>query len=90
MKSYLARLRRLHLHPTQASFPWLNLIERWFRELSQRRLRRGVFHSVSEIVQAVQEYLDHNNQEPTPFVWTAKDHKILEKVQNCKAAFEKP
>jgi hypothetical protein len=64
------------------------LVERWFRELSQQRIRRGVFHSLHELVQAIQKYLEQNNQEPKPFVWTASVQKILAKVQNCRAIFE--
>jgi len=88
VKSWLARHRRFQLHPTPTSSSWLNLVERWFRELSQKRLRRGVFHSLHELVQAIQEYLEQNNQEPKPFVWTASVQKILAKVQNCRAICE--
>ena len=88
VKSWLSRHRRFHLHPTPTSSSWLNLVERWFRELSQKRIRRGVFHSVGELVQAIQEYLEHHNTEPKPFVWTASVQKILEKVQNCRAISE--
>ena len=88
VKSWLTKHPRFHLHPTPTSSSWLNLVERWFRELSQKRIRRGVFHSVGELVQAIQDYLQHNNTEPKPFVWTASVQKILEKVQNCRAIFE--
>lgn len=88
VKSWLTKHRRFHLHPTPTSSSWLNLVERWFRELSQKRIRRGVFHSVHELVQAIQEYLEQNNKEPQPFAWTASVQKILEKVQNCRAIFE--
>ena len=74
------------LPPTSSS--WLNLVERWFRELSPKRIRRGVFHSLHELVQTIQEYLEQNNKEPKPFVWTASVQKILAKVQNCRAIFE--
>ena len=88
VKSWLSKHRRFHLHPTPTGSSWLNLVERWLRELSQKRIRRGVFHSVPELVQAIQEYLEHNNQETKPFVWTASVQKILQKVQNCRAIFE--
>ena len=86
--NWLTKRRRFHLHPTPTSSSWLNLVERWFRELSQKRIRRGVFYSVHELVQAIQEYLEHNNKEPKLFVWTASVQKILEKVKNCRAIFE--
>ena len=88
VKSWLTRHRRFQLHPTPTSSSWLNLVERWFRELSQQRIRRGVFHSLHELVQTIQEYLEQNNKEPKPFVWTASVQKILAKVQNCRAIFE--
>ena len=88
VKNWLTKHRRFHLHPTPTSSSWLNLVERWFRELSQKRIRRGVFHSVRDLVQAIQEYVEQNNKEPKPFVWTASVQEILEKVQNCRAIFE--
>lgn len=88
VKNWLRKHRRFHLHPTPTSSSWLNLIERWFRELSQKRLRRGVFHSVEELIQAIQGYLEQNNKEPKPFVWTANVQKILQKVQHCRAILE--
>lgn len=85
---WLKRHRRFHLHYTPTSSSWLNLVERWFREITDKRIRRGSFHSVAELKQAIQEYLDHNNAQPKPFVWTASVDKILEKVGRCKAILE--
>jgi transposase len=85
---WLKRHRRFHLHYTPTSSSWLNLVERWFREITDKRIRRGSFHSVAELKQAIQEYLDHNNAQPKPFVWTASVDKILEKVGHCKAILE--
>ena len=85
---WLAKHRRFHLHFTPTSSSWLNLVERWFRNLTDKRIRRGTFHSVKELIAAIGEYLDHNNKEPNPFVWTASVEKILRKVARCKAIYE--
>lgn len=88
VKNWLARHRRFHLHFTPTSSSWLNLVERWFGKLTQQRIRRGSFFSVKELVQAIQEYLQENNRQPKPFVWTASVEKILEKINRCKAILE--
>jgi transposase len=85
---WLKRHRRFHLHYTPTSSSWLNLVERWFREITDKRIRRGSFHSVAELEQAIREYLEHNNQQPKPFVWTASVAKILEKIGPCKVILE--
>lgn len=85
VKGWLEKHRRFHLHPTPTSSSWLNLIERWFRELTQKRLRRGTFASLADLQKAIQEYLDENNRQPKPFVWTARVEDILAKVNHCKA-----
>src|ERR1035437_9086188 len=84
VKSWLAKHPRFHLHFIPTSSSWLNLVERWFRELTQRRIRRGVFHSVADLTEAIQEYLDAYNDEPKPFVWTASVNDILTKVGRSK------
>jgi transposase len=71
VRAWLAKHRRFRLHFTPTSASWLNLVERWFREPMEKRLRRGVFRGVDELKKAIQEYLDANNEQPTPFVWTA-------------------
>ncbi|HTS59029.1 MAG TPA: IS630 family transposase [Terriglobales bacterium] len=88
VKSWLARHRRFHLHFTPTSSSWLNLVERWFAKLTEQRIRRGSFFSIKELKQAIQEYLDDNNRQPKPFIWTASVEKILEKVNRCKAILE--
>lgn len=88
VRRWLNRHRRFHLHYTPTSSSWLNLVERWFREITDKRIRRGSFHSVAELEQAIQDYLQHNNQQPKPFVWTASVEKILAKVGRCKAILE--
>jgi len=65
------------------------MVERFFRNLTEKRLRRGVFHSVPELVEALEQYLNTYNQEPTPFVWTAKATDILMKVKRARAKLEK-
>jgi transposase len=88
VKSWLARHRRFHLHFTPTSSSWLNLVERWFGKLTEKRIRRGSFFSVQELVQAINEYLAENNRQPKPFIWTASVEKILEKINRCKAILE--
>ena len=85
---WLKKHGRFQLHYTPTSSSWLNLVERWFREITEKRIRRGSFHSVAELEQAIDEYLKHNNQQPKPFVWTASMAKILEKVGRCKPILE--
>ena len=88
VKSWLARHRRFHLHFIPTSSSWLNLVERWFGQLTEKRIRGGSFFSVEELVQAIHEYLEENNRQPKPFLWTASVEKILEKVNRRKAILE--
>jgi transposase len=85
---WLEKHRRFHLHFTPTSSSWLNLVERWFGEITRKRIRRGVFKSVPELIAAIQEFIRINNQNPKPFVWTKKVDQILEKVGHCKAVTE--
>ena len=84
--AWLALHPRLHVHFTPTSSSWLNLIERWFRGLTQQRLRRGTFRSVAELQQAIQDYVDHHNATPKPFVWTKSASQILDKVARARKA----
>jgi transposase len=77
IRTWLAKHPRFHLHFTPTSSSWLNLVERWFRELTDKALRRGVFRSVPELVSAIQEYLNAHNNDPRPFTWTASAEDIL-------------
>lgn len=86
--SWLKRHPRFHLHFTPTSSSWLNVIERWFRELTQNRLRNGVFRSVAELEQAIRDYIDHHNAHPKSFVWTKKAADILEKVTRARKALD--
>jgi transposase len=88
VKSWLAKHRRFKLHFTPTSSSWLNLVERWFGKLTDKRIRRGTFFSVEELEAAIDEYLEENNKQPKPFVWTATVEQILAKVNRCKAILE--
>ncbi|MBA2460238.1 MAG: IS630 family transposase [Actinobacteria bacterium] len=86
--AWLQKHPRFHLHFIPTSSSWLNLVERWFRELTDKAIRRGVFHSVPELIDAIDDFLQANNQDPKPFLWTASIDSILEKVGRCKAVLE--
>jgi transposase len=88
VKAWLAKHPRFHLHFTPTSSSWLNLVERWFRELTDKALRRGVFHSVPDLIAAIEAYLEANNDDPKPFVWTATAEEILVKVARGRVALE--
>ena len=64
------------------------MVERWFREITDKRIRRGTFHSVPELIAAIQEFLDNHNQAPKVFMWTASVQAILAKVAKSKEALE--
>jgi hypothetical protein len=76
----------LHFIPTSSS--WLNLVERWFREITEKRIRRGTFQNVSVLIEAIKNYIDENNQNPHVFVWTAPVERILVKINKCKEALD--
>jgi hypothetical protein len=86
--AWLAKHPRFHLHFTPTSSSWLNLVERWFRELTDKAIRRGVFGSVPDLVTAIEEYLTATNDNPEPFVWTATAQQILEKVRRGRVALD--
>ena len=88
VQAWLRRHPRFHLHFTPTSCSWLNLVERWFRELTVKRIRRGSFHSVKDLITAIRQYIDHHNQNPQVFVWTASPDRILGKVAKCKEALD--
>ena len=85
---WLGKHPRFHLHFTPTSSSWLNLVERWFGEITRKRIRRGVFKSVPELIEVIREFIRINNHNPKPFVWTKKVEQILEKVNQCKAVTE--
>jgi transposase len=88
VKAWLKKHPRFKLHFTPTSSSWLNLVERWFRELSQKRLKRGVFHSVEDLIETIEDFLRAHNDDPKPFVWTASAESIIEKVNRCKVILE--
>ena len=88
VQRWLKRTPRFHLHFIPTSSSWLNLVERWFREITVKRIRRGSFPSVRVLVEAIEEYLQHNNEHPKPFIWTASVDHILAKVAKCRATLE--
>lgn len=89
VKHWLARHRRFHLHFTPTSASWLNMVERFFRDLTTRRVRAGIFKSRAELEAAIADYLRQHNARPKPFIWTAKAADILAKVTRAKAALDK-
>jgi transposase len=86
VQKWLARHARFHIYFTPTSSSWLNMVERFFRDLTQNRLRRGVFRDVEELIIAIGDYIDKHNNRPKPFVWTAKASDILEKVKRARKA----
>ena len=89
VRAWLDKHPRFQLHFTPTSSSWLNLVERWFRELTDKALRRGVFHSVPDLIASIEEYLDAHNEDPRPYVWTATAESILAKVARGRIALEK-
>jgi len=89
VKTWLKRHRRFHLHFVPTSSSWLNLVERWFRDLTDKRIRRGVFKSVPDLIAAIEAYIAHHNNNPKPFVWTAKAEDIIAKYRRAKAVLDK-
>ena len=85
VQRWLSRHPRFHMHFTPTSSSWLNMVERFFRDLTDKRIRRGVFRDVEELIVAIEHYIDHHNQAPKPFIWTAKAADILEKVKRARA-----
>ena len=98
VKRWLSRHPRFHLHFTPTSSSWLNLVERWFRDLTDpprlvvdeagKKLRRGSFHNVPVLINAIYDYILNNNQNPKLFVWTASVQRIMAKIAKSKQALE--
>ena len=88
VESWLAHKKqaRWHLHFVPTSSSWLNLVERWFADLTERRLRRGVFTSVGALVEALTAWATSWNEDPEPFVWHKAAEEIIEKVRRGRAA----
>ena len=88
VEAWFAARPRYHRHFVPTSASWLNLIERWFAEITRKRIRRGTFRSVAELIRAIEDYVTHHNRHAEPFVWTATAATILRKVRHCKEALE--
>jgi transposase len=86
VQRWLSRHPRFHMHFTPTGCSWLNMVERFFRDLTQNRLRRGIFRSIEELIEAIGNYIDNHNENPKPFIWTAKAADILEKVKRARTA----
>lgn len=86
VQRWLKQHPRVHFHFTPTSASWLNMVERWFRELTQRRLRRGVFKSVPDLIAAIQDFLQQHNDNPKIFTWHKDAETILAKITHCKEA----
>lgn len=86
---WLARHPRIHLHFTPTSASWLNMVERFFRDLTEKQISRGVFRSVSELEATILGAIEQHNLDPKPFIWTAKASDILEKVTRARRSLDK-
>ncbi|MGZ4990648.1 MAG: IS630 family transposase [Methylobacter sp.] len=84
VKDWLAKHPRFHMHFTPTSASWVNLVERFFRDITEEQIRRGVFRSVDELKATIMQYLEHRNANPKPYQWTAKPEAILAKVSKAK------
>jgi transposase len=88
VQAWLDKHPRFHLHFTPASSSWLTLVERWFRNLTGQAVRRGIFRSVPDLIAAIEAYLQANNDDPKPFIWTATAEEILGKARRGRATLE--
>jgi transposase len=88
VKKWLSERPRYHAHFTPTSSPWLNQIERWFAEITRKRIRRGTFRSVRDLITAIRDYIRLYNRNPRPFQWVASASKIIRKVRKYKESLE--
>jgi transposase len=89
VQRWVVRHKRFHVHFTPISASWLNMVERFFRDLTENRIRRGVFKDLEQPIEAIGDYIDRHNDNPKQFIWTAKANDILEKVTRAQAARNK-
>ncbi len=89
VKRWLKRHPRFHVHFIPTSSSWLNIVEGFFRNLDQKRLKRGVFQNVPGLIQAIMDYIEGHNRDPRPIVWTAAADTILAKVGRARAKLDK-
>jgi transposase len=88
VEAWIRRHPRFHLHFIPTSSSWLNMIERWFAEITENRIRRGTFQSVAALINAIDEYVENHNQNPRVFVWTAPVERIMAKIAKSKEALD--
>ena len=88
VQRWLKRHPRIHMHFTPTSSSWLNMVERFFRDLTTKRIRRGVFRNIEDLIAAIDEYVEQHNTAPKPFIWTAKARDILAKVNRARRALD--
>jgi transposase/transposase-like protein len=88
VRAWLAKHPRFTLHFVPTSSSWLNLVERWFRELTDKKIRRGSFASVAELIAAIEDYITHHNANPKPYRWTKTAEEIIEKVRRGRIALQ--
>lgn len=88
VKLWLEKHPRFTLHFTPTSSSWLNLVERWFREITEKRIRRESFESVPELIKAIEDYMSITNADPKPFLWHKTAQEILDKLAKCKVVYE--
>ncbi len=88
VKAWMAEHPRFHFHFTPTVASWLNLVERFFAEITRKRIRRGTFRSVPALIAAIRAYVREHNKHPRPFIWTATAAAILRKIKHCKQALE--
>jgi len=89
VKRWLKRHPRFHMHFVPTSSSWLNVVEGFFRNLDQKRLKRDAFRSVPQLIDAITDYIDNHNDDPKPIVWTKAADEILEKVGRARAKLDK-
>jgi transposase len=89
VRAWLDKHRRFHMHFIPTSSSWLNVIERFFSELTTKCVRRGAFSSVSDLLKAMEDFIAHHNADPKPYVWTAQVEKILNKIGRARISLDK-
>lgn len=88
VEAWFAEHPRYHLHFVPTGSSWLNLVERWFAEITRKQIRRGSFHNVRQLIRVILRYLRESNKNPHPFIWTASAASILRKIRHCKEALD--
>ncbi len=89
MQAWAKRNPRFQFHFTPTSASWLNMVKRFFRDLSDKAIKRGSFYNVNHLIAAITEYINQHNQNPKPFIWTASAKDILAKVKRARATMNK-